>query len=81
MLMWMIVWYFPYLMDLDEDLNQSVDFFRIFDYNPTISNEGGEIKKKEEVEGKIEFKNVSFAYPTKPAIKVLKNINCTIEAG
>ena len=31
--------------------------------------------------GKIEFKNVSFAYPTKPDQKVLKNISFTIEPG
>ena len=40
--MWMIVWYLPYLMDIDEELNRSVDFFRIFDYAPGINNVGGE---------------------------------------
>ncbi len=38
---WMIVWYLPYLMDVEEDLNRSVDFFRIFDYIPGINNVGG----------------------------------------
>jgi ABC-type multidrug transport system fused ATPase/permease subunit len=33
------------------------------------------------MKGKIEFKNVSFAYPTKPDIKVLKNISFVIETG
>ncbi|RAW24405.1 Multidrug resistance 49, partial [Phytophthora cactorum] len=33
------------------------------------------------LEGKIEFKNVSFRYPTRPEITVLKNYNLTIEAG
>ena len=31
--------------------------------------------------GKIEFKNVSFAYPTKPDQMILKNISFVIEAG
>lgn len=33
------------------------------------------------LKGKIEFRNVSFAYPTKPTQKVLKNISFTIEPG
>ena len=31
--------------------------------------------------GKIEFKNVTFAYPTKPNIKILKNLSLLIEPG
>ncbi|POM57836.1 Multidrug resistance protein ABC Superfamily, partial [Phytophthora palmivora] len=33
------------------------------------------------LEGKIEFKNVAFRYPTRPEVTVLKNYNLTIEAG
>ncbi|KAG1704958.1 hypothetical protein DVH05_004984 [Phytophthora capsici] len=33
------------------------------------------------LEGKIEFKNVTFRYPTRPEITVLRNYNLTIEAG
>ena len=31
--------------------------------------------------GKIEFRNVSFCYPTRPGVKVLKNVSFTVEAG
>ena len=31
--------------------------------------------------GKIEFKNVTFAYPTKPKQKILKNLSLTINPG
>ena len=37
--------------------------------------------KADNITGKIEFKNVSFAYPTKPDTMILKNINFTIESG
>jgi ABC-type multidrug transport system fused ATPase/permease subunit len=37
--------------------------------------------KPDNMKGKIEFKNVSFAYPTKPEIKILKNISFVIETG
>ncbi|KAL3656242.1 hypothetical protein V7S43_018896 [Phytophthora oleae] len=33
------------------------------------------------LEGKIEFKNVTFRYPTRPEVTVLRNYNLTIEAG
>ncbi|KAE9191335.1 ABC transporter B family member 2 [Phytophthora fragariae] len=33
------------------------------------------------LEGKIEFKNVSFRYPTRPEVSILRNYNLTIEAG
>ena len=36
---------------------------------------------KIEVKGKIEFKNVSFIYPSRPEQKVLKNFNATFELG
>ena len=35
----------------------------------------------ENLKGKIEFKNVSFAYPTKPDQKVLRDVSFTIESG
>ena len=35
----------------------------------------------ENLKGKIEFRNVTFAYPTKPDIDVLKNVSFVIEPG
>ncbi|GAB9477003.1 Multidrug resistance protein abc superfamily [Globisporangium polare] len=37
--------------------------------------------KPTKVEGKIEFKNILFRYPTRPEVTVLKNYNLTVEAG
>ena len=33
------------------------------------------------LKGKIEFRNVTFAYPTKPEIDILKNASFIIEPG
>ncbi|KAL8004080.1 putative Type I protein exporter [Plasmopara halstedii] len=38
-------------------------------------------QRLDSVHGKIEFKNITFRYPTRPEITVLKNYNLTIEAG
>jgi ABC-type multidrug transport system fused ATPase/permease subunit len=43
-----------------------------------------QIKKKtspENIKGKIEFKHVNFSYPTKPEVKILKDISFVIETG
>ena len=37
--------------------------------------------EKDTIKGKIEFKNVSFCYPTKPDLKILNQINLTFEEG
>ena len=58
--------------------------FRILDTKSEIdvSKEGNKNKiSAKNIKGKIEFKNVSFAYPTKPGVNVLKGISFTIEPG
>ena len=58
--------------------------FRILDTKSEIdvSKEGNENKiSAKKIKGKIEFKNVSFAYPTKPDLNVLKGISFTILPG
>ena len=48
--------------------------------DPTPEANKGKIEVKD-LHGKIEFKNVTFAYPTKPDQKILKNISFVIEPG
>ena len=58
--------------------------FRILDTKSEIdvSKEGNENKiSAKNIKGKIEFKNVSFAYPTKPDLNVLKGISFIIHPG
>ena len=58
--------------------------FRILDMKSEIdvTKEGNENKiSAKNIKGKIEFKNVVFAYPTKPDINVLKGISFTVEPG
>lgn len=35
---------------------------------PSINTRGGKIIAEKDIEGKIEFKNVNFFYPTKPDV-------------
>ena len=54
-------------------------FFEIYDYKPKIISRKNIIPQK--VEGEIEFKNVTFAYPLKPEVNVLRNLSTKIEKG
>ncbi|ORX95045.1 P-loop containing nucleoside triphosphate hydrolase protein [Clohesyomyces aquaticus] len=51
--------------------------FELQDRNPTISPTIG--KPVESAQGPIEFKNVSFAYPTRPAVTIFRDLNFRIE--
>jgi len=48
--------------------------------DPTEEENDGKITA-DSLKGKIELKNVSFAYPTRPEQKILKDINIIIEQG
>ncbi|GES94504.1 ABC multidrug transporter Mdr1 [Rhizophagus clarus] len=44
-----------------------------------IASESGE--KLENVEGRIQLKNISFIYPARPEVKTLKNVSLDVEPG
>ncbi|KAL4703100.1 hypothetical protein ACJJTC_018137 [Scirpophaga incertulas] len=57
---------------------------RVFEYinkEPKMDTSGTKTIKYHEFHGDIEFKDVTFAYPTRPAATVLKNFNLKIPAG
>ncbi|KAJ8926034.1 hypothetical protein NQ315_009889 [Exocentrus adspersus] len=56
---------------------------RVFQYinlEPSMPLKGG-VSIDWHVEGNIDFKNVTFAYPTRPQQNVLENFNLTVPAG
>merc|ERR1719320_1600611 len=55
--------------------------FAIKDRVPRIKQPDDGTGSKPKMEGKIEFKNVSFAYPTAPDTQVLDELSFSIEAG
>jgi len=57
----------------------SVKLFEYIDRIPKIVNNG--IEKPNHFQGRIEFKNVSFAFPNRKNDQVLKNISFTIQPG
>ncbi|TVU07408.1 hypothetical protein EJB05_47462, partial [Eragrostis curvula] len=55
--------------------------FEIIDRVPEIDPYGGEGRKLSSVRGRIEFKDVEFAYPSRPEAMILYNLNLTIPAA
>ncbi|XP_004464362.4 ATP-binding cassette sub-family B member 5 [Dasypus novemcinctus] len=57
------------------------NIFQVIDKKPTIDNFSTTGYKPEYMKGTVEFKNVSFSYPSRPSIKVLKGLNLKINSG
>ena len=43
--------------------------------------EGGIIPSREVIEGDIEFRNIGFAYPSRPDIQIFKDLNLVCPSG
>ncbi|XP_060052095.1 ATP-binding cassette sub-family B member 5 [Erinaceus europaeus] len=57
------------------------NIFQVIDKKPNIDNFSTTGYKPEFIEGMVEFKNVSFSYPSRPSIKILKGLNLKIKSG
>ncbi|XP_051708757.2 ATP-binding cassette sub-family B member 5 [Oryctolagus cuniculus] len=55
--------------------------FQLIDKKPSIDNFSTTGYKPECIEGTVEFKNVSFNYPSRPSVKVLRGLNLKIRSG
>lgn len=59
----------------------AASIFGIIDRPSKIDSAVGAGEKPRHCRGRIEFKNVTFAYPTCPDLYVLRNFNLVVEAG
>ncbi len=48
---------------------------------PAIDNAEHAITIADDVAGAVEFKNISFAYPSRPAVKIIDDVSITINPG
>jgi len=55
--------------------------FRVLDRRTAIDADDPEKEKVESIKGNIEFKNVVFAYPTRPEITIFKDLNLKVRSG
>jgi ABC-type multidrug transport system fused ATPase/permease subunit len=55
--------------------------FEVIDRVPLINLNEGTGKTLDKLKGKIQFKNVKFAYPTRPEVTVMEKFSLTIKSG
>jgi ABC-type multidrug transport system fused ATPase/permease subunit len=67
--------------NIQKFIGATEDLFEIFDEKEEDITEIKEIDKKFRLKGGITFKNLSFAYPSRPDEKVLKNIKLDIDSN
>uniref|UniRef100_H3H425 Bile salt export pump n=1 Tax=Phytophthora ramorum TaxID=164328 RepID=H3H425_PHYRM len=70
-----------YIADSDHALKAGKAIVQLRDRSPPIDSFDESGTQPANLEGKIEFRNVLFRYPTRPEVTVLRNYNLTIEAG
>jgi ATP-binding cassette subfamily B (MDR/TAP) protein 1 len=72
---------FTFVPDISESSSASNNILRLLDNVPEIDAESSDGKTVDKVKGRIEFKNTHFRYPTRPAVRVLRDFSLTIEPG
>jgi ABC transporter fused permease/ATP-binding protein len=65
--------------DLMRSAGAATHIFELLDREPRLPVSGGEILDK--VEGRVEFRSLSFVYPARPDVSVLKKIDLTLNPG
>ena len=56
--------------------------YDVIDHKSEVQiNPNGTVISRENIKGEIVFKDVSFRYPTRKDVEVLKNFSCVFEAG
>lgn len=67
--------------DIMKALGATDRIFRIVHRTPKINIEGGDAIPVDEFQGKISFERVSFTYPSRPDVKVLNEIDISLNPG
>ncbi|GFQ72411.1 ATP-dependent translocase ABCB1 [Trichonephila clavata] len=72
---------FAFAPDYQKALIAAGNIFKILDMKSVIDVFSPDGQNLKNVEGNISFKNVYFNYPTRPKVKVLRDLNLNIESG
>ncbi|KAL4166727.1 hypothetical protein KRP22_013980 [Phytophthora ramorum] len=70
-----------FLGDAPKAFKAGSTIFAIRDRIAPIDSFSADGLRLAKIEGRLEFKDISFRYPTRPEMNVLKNYNLTVEAG
>lgn len=72
---------FSFVPDMSLAKGAATDLINLMDSRPNIDAESTEGEIPFEVQGHIRFENVHFRYPTRPGVRVLRDLNLKVEPG
>lgn len=74
---------FSFVPDISSAKGAATDILTLLDSTPEIDSESTEGKRLDptEVRGHIRFEGIHFRYPTRPGVRVLRDLNLRIEPG
>ncbi|KAI0714082.1 P-loop containing nucleoside triphosphate hydrolase protein [Cerioporus squamosus] len=72
---------FSFVPDISSAKSSASSVIRLLDSMPEIDAESTEGEVPKDVKGRIRFENVHFRYPTRPGVRVLRDLNLTVEPG
>ena len=72
---------FQFVPDMSSANKAAANIITLLDSVPTIDAESPDGATPRDVRGRIRFENVHFRYPTRPAVRVLRDLNLTVEPG
>ena len=74
---------FSYVPDVSSAKGAGSDIIRLLDSMPEIDSESteGKMVEAEKTHGHIRLENVHFRYPTRPGMRVLRDLSLQVEPG
>ncbi|RPD54666.1 P-loop containing nucleoside triphosphate hydrolase protein [Lentinus tigrinus ALCF2SS1-7] len=72
---------FSFVPDISSAKSSASDVIRLLDSMPEIDAESTEGEVPKDVKGHIRFENVHFRYPSRPGVRVLRDLNLTVQPG
>ncbi|KAH9936165.1 P-loop containing nucleoside triphosphate hydrolase protein [Fomitopsis serialis] len=72
---------FSFVPDISSAKSAAADIIALLDSMPDIDAESPEGDIPTNVQGHIRFENVHFRYPTRPGVRVLRDLNLDVEPG
>ena len=72
---------FAFVPDMSSAHGAASDIIELLDARPEIDSESTEGKVLQDVKGHIRLRDVHFRYPTRPGVRVLRDLNISVEPG
>ncbi|THH28698.1 hypothetical protein EUX98_g5479 [Antrodiella citrinella] len=72
---------FSFVPDVSSAQTAAADIIALLDSTPEIDSEATDGEIPNNVQGRIRFEGVHFRYPTRAAVRVLRDLNLTVEPG